>query len=81
MSEPMDCILCQKGKLTPIRMRITMESEGKRFRSPILDARVCMACGEQYTSEAGATFMLFHRNRAPNAQMRAIFTELDTADD
>ena len=77
----MDCILCHKGKLRVIRMRITMEYEGKRFTSPILDARECLACGEQYMNQAGAMFMLFHRNLAPNAQMRATVTTLVPADD
>src|SRR5262249_18450382 len=79
--DPMDCVLCHKGKLRPIRMRITMEYDGKRFTSPILNAKVCVACGEQYTSETGAVFMLHHRNLAPNAKMRAIFTELVSVED
>ncbi len=73
----MDCVLCRKGKLRPIRMRITMEYEGKSFTSPIVDAQVCTACGEQYASEAGVAFLMFHRNQAPNAKMSAIFSEVE----
>lgn len=62
-------------------MQITMKYEGKSFTSPIFDAQVCTACGEHYMSEAGMAFLMFHRNQAPKAKMRATFTELVIASD
>ena len=77
----MECILCHTGRLRPIRMQITMTYAGKRFTSPVFDAQVCTACGEEYLNEAGVAFLLFHRNQAPNVKMSATWTQLERASD
>jgi YgiT-type zinc finger domain-containing protein len=70
----MRCALCQLGELTPARLTMTINYDGKTYVFHNLEAKVCQECGEEYLAEKGASILLMHRNLAPHSNMSATFT-------